>query len=905
MSPPGGSPGAAGGTPRQRAWARAEALVEHRRARVLLAALIVASLLPFPTLAALVRPALLVVFGIEVAVRLPGFLSKGYRSPTDWLFFVVDLAALVGLLPVERWLGGVAPWVPTVLRLAWLLVLARLARTVGRDIWTVVTRREQLQQFGLISLAVSSLAFTAAVILGELAVTHDYDGVEGARPEGFGDRLWWAFRQIESPDNLVENLHVHPLVGAVSLLLTIVGVFIISFLIGLGTNIVRQVVRAERRRPVGYHRHSLVVGPIDDSEVLVREFARIYDKNRGLRRVRAGEVWRWLSGDGPPPRRHALPRMALLGPSAEPPDYLVEPEMRWVVYRSGEGADAEALDLVSAATAKRVMLLAHHGIGEDADAVTLASLMAIRERNPVAHVFVEVLESRNAALAASVGGPGTHPLDVPRFMGLFLCHHLLAPGIEGVFADLLTAAGSELYTHVFVEAEEGASLERAGARAQELPFLSLAAAAYHRHGALLVGAFLGAERPSRGARGLIPVDRLEHWLNPLAVAGDERRVAELGGRPGRLPVRSLAGLVALAETYLPLRRYAQDLAAGRGFEGLPEPDPTARAAAGRIVGDVRIEDRPLRRVLILGWSPSLPSLLEGLGRFVEGVSVTWLVDAPDGSDSTLARRLASAGAGFEVDPDVVGLAKTARGVHRELSRGGSLDVHAHLGRGVVASLAGRRFLREGAPFDAVVFLSEPAAADRDARTLTRVLRFARILDHRDFETARRLHVLAEFESVARGEGLRRHLSGHHGRVRLTLVSTERIHNYFMVHSAFVPGVMALYDRLLGSTGDELLRLELVDRPREGEVGLWDLVEALAPQACLPLAVELAGGEVVLNPPPDARFRAADLRGLYALGDSDVLPGRFPDPGDSVLPPEASLAPPSSSRRRVSRDPELT
>jgi hypothetical protein len=59
-----------------------------------------------------------------------------------------------------------------------------------------------------------------------------------------------------------------------------------------------------------------------------------------------------------------------------------------------------------------------------------------------------------------VGGAGTFALDVPRFLGLFLCHHLIAPGIELLYRDLLTADGSEFYTHIFVEREEHAASDR-------------------------------------------------------------------------------------------------------------------------------------------------------------------------------------------------------------------------------------------------------------------------------------------------------------------------------------------------------------------------------------------------------------------------------------------------------------
>lgn len=877
---------------------RLRRLVEGRRARFFLSGLIVVSVVPIPGLEARLRPLFLAAFGAELAIRL----AWAARHPDDrrlggrW-FLLIDLAALISFLPLETWLGmtpAAERWL-VLLRLARLLVLARFAQDLGRDVYAILTRREQLQQFGLVTLAVLSLAFVTAVVLDQLAIPHDYDGDDAATGEHFGDRMWWAFRQLESADNLVQNLEVHPLVAVLSLVLTIIGVFIISFIIGLGANIVGQVVRAERRRPVRYRGHSLVIGPVDQFELLVREFVRIYDKNRVLRRLRAREVLQWIRGDAPAPRRHALPRMALLGRTSEPPSYLVDPSMRWVVYRQGEGADAEALDRVAATEAKRVMIVADDQAGEDADAVTLAALMAVRERNRAAHVFVEVLESRNAPLVEAVGGEGTFPLDVPRFMGLFLCHHLLAPGIEGVFSNLLTAEGSEFYTHVFVDPEEWRGIADLGDGPDaNVSFDAMSARAYHDHGVLLTGVFLGAEEVARRPRGLIPVDELAQWVNPRAVAEDETVVVELGARPGMVPIRGLRGLIGVSETYLPLRRYARALVSGRATTvPAPPTDPAQAAAAARLVQAIRVDERPLRRVLVLGYSAALPSLVAGLARFVPDVHVVCLLDAPDGQRERLRERLAQLG--ITAAEDAVDALPPDGLVHR-LERGGRLEVHQHLGPDLLSALARHTVGQDGGRFEAVVFPSEPTAVDRDARTLTRVLRFARMLDERALPIAPRFHVLAEFDSTARGEGLRRHLRGHGRRLRLTLVSTERIKSYFMVHSSFVPGVTALYDRLLGSVGDELVRLEVSpEAGLGGPVGLWALHRALESAGCLPVAIETADG-VVLNPRPDQRFDARDVRGIYALADSDTAGRRFPNPGASLVPPSSVWPPPIAPPR---------
>src|SRR5690349_5374401 len=199
-------------------------VVESRRLKVTLAVLIVISVLPggydqrywYVFVGA---------FGVELLLRLALLWRRGREtSNLEIVFFAVDLLAFLSFLPVHHWLGfaTIPDWL-IVLRLTRLLVLLRFARELARDVYSILTRREQLQQFGLVTAAVLVLAFVAATVLYQLDVRHDYDA-DGAPDRDFIHQMWWSFRQLESPDNLVPTLEVTPLVAIVSLGLTIVGV---------------------------------------------------------------------------------------------------------------------------------------------------------------------------------------------------------------------------------------------------------------------------------------------------------------------------------------------------------------------------------------------------------------------------------------------------------------------------------------------------------------------------------------------------------------------------------------------------------------------------------------------------------------------------------------------------------
>ncbi|AKT39617.1 NAD-binding protein [Chondromyces crocatus] len=847
--------------------------LDSRPAKILLAASIVVSVLPIRGLEDLLRPFFLIVFGAELGLRFAILRGRTSESPRlERMLLVLDLLAFLSFLPLERVLHAHAVVALPVLRLSRLLLLVRFTRDLALDLYSIVTRREQLHQFGLVTAAVWALAFGSAVVLDHLGVAHDFDGREVFGEATFLDKLWWSFRQIESADNLIEHLHVHPVVALLSLGLTIIGVFVISFIIGIGANIVDQVVRAERRRPVGYAGHALVVGAVHEAELLVREFVGLYERNRVLRKLRLMEIWQWLALGGPPPRRHALPRLVLLGPREEPPGFLVEPAMRWVVYRQGDGAEPDALARVGASEAKRVLLLARSDAGPDADAVTAMALASLRATNRGAQVFVEVRESQNRELLRRTGGAGTFPLDMPRILGLFLCQHLVTPGVEALYADLMTSDGSEFYTHLFVDEGDAAALAALADEDGGISFVRMAREAYQTRGVVLTGVFLGETAPHKEPLGLPQVDGLVQWLNPLRDPPEGSVAARLGARAGRVPARRLRGLIGVSATYAPLRRYGRDLVMGRG---IARADREASSDHPRSLpawaSGLELVKGALSRVLVVGYSTTLPALLHELARFVPGVEVVLVLGERGDERMPLGERLGSLGLGLDPTKPPPG----AAGVTAALEHGGRATVYTHHGHDLT-SFAVKAMGAEGAP-GAAVFLREPDAVDGDARMALRLLRFVRALESRELQAGERLHLVAEFDSVAKGEHIRRLVDAERcgfdaeDGLRLTLISTERIKNYFMVHSAFVPGVTTLYDEILGEEGQEIVRVEPTCCSDPEEMVHFDsLRDALALRRLIPVAVELEDREVVLNPGKQEAFAMGQIRAVYALAEIQEL-----------------------------------
>lgn len=832
-------------------------VLEHRLSKAVLAGLVIVSLLPHERwLELTLRPLFLAVFGGELLARYLVW-RKERRSETASraLFVIADVFAFLSFLPIELLVGEEKAQLLAFLRLTRLLMLLRFAKDLALDIYTIMTRREQLQQFALVTGAVLVLSFVSAVILAQLAIPHD-----ALLKPRFVDQLWWSFRQMESADNLVPTLRNNPVLVVLSLLLTVTGVFVISFIIGIGTTVVDQVVHTERRRPLSYRGHTIVTGPVHASEVLIREFVRIYAKNRQL--PAPEKVMTWLRTMSPVESAKSFPRVALLGRKDEPPPYLWEPLMRWVVYREGDAGEPTSLDRVAAAHAKRAILLAREDLAHEADAVTLATLAAFRAKNPRAHAFVEVTDSALVPLIKQVGGPGTVALDVPHLLGMFLCQHLVTPGVETLYRDLLTADGSEIYTHVFVDEGEKRALAAGGDA--HLPFADLARAAYRRHGVILIGAFLGAQPRSRGPNGLVPSDDLVPWLNPHVIPDDDARPAALGARAGLLPLATLRGIIGIAESYLPLAAVARDLTGGVDVPAVKDFVPDAELTA--LTGAVSLPPPGPKRVALIGTSDALPALLRELSRYVPGVDARLFLSSRGDERTPLTRRLENLKVGFEPGDPLPGL--EGRAFH--LEHGGTLTVHTHVGPDLAGFAA--RVHEKLPPVEAAVFLSEPEGDERDARTALRILRFVRLLEEKKIPRGDTLHVLAEFISVEKGAHIQTHVDAHTcgfasaSDLRLTLVSTDTIKNYFMVHSAFVPGVTQLYESLLEERGQEIVRLRFTAPATLATTTLRALQQALVPKGGIAFALELRGVGVVLAPAVDRRFATSEITGVYVVAD---------------------------------------
>ncbi|HRE92319.1 MAG TPA: hypothetical protein PK095_24600, partial [Myxococcota bacterium] len=280
---------------RETPWAdRIERLLSTFAVRAILSVLILVSLVPHEHEASS-DLIFFAIFGLELslrgivfAVRLrdvrPDESRAGStrRHTVTALLLLFDLLALLSFLPWHTMLGGsfAESRLFRVFRLFRMLLFVGYWSPVLKDGLGVLTRHDRLRQVGLLGLIVGIMAFAGATLISHLPVSgvdFNEDGQLTSADQSFWPRLWWAFRQIQDAGNLVSD-PAELTVVIVSLLLTVFGLFVVSFLIGLGADVVRELVEVSKNRPVGWKRHTVIVHATPGLPTLLTELTRYYEK---------------------------------------------------------------------------------------------------------------------------------------------------------------------------------------------------------------------------------------------------------------------------------------------------------------------------------------------------------------------------------------------------------------------------------------------------------------------------------------------------------------------------------------------------------------------------------------------------------------------------------------------------
>jgi len=858
---------------------------------------IIASLLPFDWVEGL-NNFFLVLFGCEFVLRcfavfgIPGGSARGAAAGRGRggaiVLLVIDLVALLSFLPVQQALGG-ARWL-RLFRLTRMALLFGYWAPLVRDAWALLSKGERARQLMLMAFVVLALAFTGALMLDffeDRSIDYDGDGqVSDPDDSKFLLRLWWAFRQIEDPGNLISHPQgIYTIV--ISLALTVAGFFLFSFLIGLGTDVVAEMLQLSRLRAPGFRDHTVIVNITPSTRRLLHEFMGYQRKlmPSGARfpgpawwRQLGQNLWRGFWGE----------RYLVVGRGEDPPDFLRQPELSGIVYRQHADDEDAFLARIDAVQARRIVLLADIE-QRDPDAETIRAALTIAERIArrrrrlggtdaagAEHLLIaEMLDESNvpaARSACATGGPGLRAFVVPteKLMALFFAIVLRRPGVAAVLQELLTSHGRELYTY-FLDEQPPAGATKplslgptSGCGMDRL--LELGLDAKQRSRVVPVGVLVG--RPSESAT----VSEFDVLINPR---GDDLKRCD----------GSVCGVIGIGRTFEVIRAFADGLPAALADAApLPGILPAATEAAG---GLIRAPTTPLRRVLICGFRPGSVYMLEALMSVDAGAELLVLVETEE--------QLGEALGTLEVHSELVsrGMLPEHHGIFRAAGDGRieyrpagperEEDTRPSFLRVMVADWSASHWL-SGLPagfghvadLDAVVLVASHTD-ESDGRVSKALLKLDEILRTRDAGRPRgagaRPRILAEVLDARLAIRLERRVS-RPGGADVRVFSIQELRAFFLFQSVVVPGFDAVYAELLGSWGQSFVHFVPAGE-LSGRCTFADLARALYRRGILLAAVELGEslpGEACVAPDddePGSEFDLADLRGAWVITDDQA------------------------------------
>jgi len=847
-----------------------QSLLARFEIRLFLSACIIVSLLPYGWVDDF-DALFLLVFSLEFLFR--GFLifraepddepaEEGPPGARSWRWpplgsvalLLLDLLALLSFLPLPDG-GDDTNRFLRIFRLTRMLLLIGYWAPLARDIWVVLARRERARQVVLMGVFVLALSFTGAVVIenvaeqSQSAVDFNNDGELSRDDRHFITLLWWAFRQIQDPGNMISG-PIEVTAMSVSLALTVFGLFLISFLIGLGTDVVRELMELSNLREPGLRGHTVIVNITPSTRRLLDEITRYYTKL-----VPEGRLSReWLRQLLRNTKRGVRGRPYLIvGHTHDPPDFLRNSEFSHVVYRPWTADDEALLKRTDMQRAQRVMLLANLE-SEDPDAETLQTLLTLVERDKPRRarerpqlLIAEILdESAIPAARTAIAGSESRAFIVPseRLLALVMASTIRRPASSRLLTQLLSSRGAELYTCYFdvpglayrceappVPDEPGAAMDYLLARSRQQPALVP----------------LGLLTKPRAGQAL-DLD-VSVRLNP-------------NGAPSSEPARC-RGFVALAANFAVVRDFAETLR-----EPAPPPppskpppesssesedddesdgDPASGSPQARPQALVRALTPPLHRVVICGFRSATVSLIEALVIAEPKAEILVLVDSEEARLAALDD--------FDARTNLVanGLLSPRHGVFT-VDGDGALHGHRHrdpdtpLGRIRIAVgdyTSSRRLVSlpcgfgHAAEADVVVFLSKDHATD--ARIAKALMKLEALISHdeRRAEAAGREHsrprIAAELFDSELARRLRKHFA-HSAADEVRILSTQALRALFLYQSVIVPSFDEVYAELLGPWGQSLLRM--VPDKLGPLTSHRELADALADQRSILVALEV-------------------------------------------------------------------
>jgi hypothetical protein len=556
----------------------------------------------------------------------------------------------------------------------------------------------------------------------------------------------------------------------------------------------------------------------------------------------------------------------VVGRSAEPPDFLREPQFSKIIYRENSDDDDEAfMDRADVMLARRVVLMADTE-AEQPDDETVRTLITIVERlrehaeaegNGRTQLIAEVLDEGNvgAAMKATARAHGRVDAQIvpsERLLALFAFAVARRRGADKLMRELMSSWGHEIYSYDYRQID---------ATEHRVPPMPLPASE-----ALETLYWRGLAREP--GRRVLPVGIL--MSDPDRSVTDDARVAL---NPSREMAaleedETFVGFIGLAHNLRVAMEFADEVLADSTAP--PPPIPPGEFTPPRIGKEAT---NRMRKVLICGFRPATVNLIEAIVTVEPKAEVLVLVE-------DLAARSDALDA-FDAHTNLVntGLLQGLRGTFPP--QPGSDELLCAPGDGRPAS--GRIVVEVGdwtssrqlmhlprefgtaADMDLVVMISSKRHGS-DATTATGLMKLEHLQDHLAGDTSKQT-VVAELINTDLAHRLSRRYAAM-GRDNVTVFSIHELRAFFMFQSMVVPNFNLIYGERLAPWGQSFVKLHVGGGA--GVCGFAQLAARLRQEGRILIAVELAserGSQLFIaqgDPEDGDRIDLARLTAIWVI-----------------------------------------
>ncbi|NQZ60256.1 MAG: NAD-binding protein, partial [Lentisphaeraceae bacterium] len=319
---------------------------------------------------------------------------------------------------------------------------------------------------------VMALSFTSATLLYELTMNEKtWRALEFEEKPEFTDLMWWSFRQIEDPGNLVQH-DSHLGILAISFTLTITGLLLFTFMIGIGTNVVKEMMDTAREQAPGLSRHSILLNAGPSSEFFMNQIIE-YSRKQLI-----------------------SPKWMIMGRNDESTHRKLQEvshKSSHINFRSGTAYNPQDLQKVDAATAKRFVILADQQ-DTTPDAETISAIMSARQLNPNAQIVAEIYNRKNSSAAETAAtNSNIVVVETEYLLALLMANIIEMPQAFPVIEEMLNTEGQEMSSYVFKNNEQPLGREYFSGPDG---YKKLVINAYRKNGSIIIG--YSPHRPNTG-----------------------------------------------------------------------------------------------------------------------------------------------------------------------------------------------------------------------------------------------------------------------------------------------------------------------------------------------------------------------------------------------------------------------